>query len=56
MRKIHVRVEVDLFINADEGIEVSEIIQEMEYNFTSKTEGATIEDTEIYDFEVTDSR
>jgi hypothetical protein len=55
-RKIYVEVKVRLIIRADEGVEVSEIIQEMDYNFVDKTGKADIEDMEIRDFEVTDSK
>jgi ribosomal protein L12E/L44/L45/RPP1/RPP2 len=56
MRKVNVKVTVDLLIRADEGVSIDEVINEMEYNFTSNTEGADIEDTTIEDSEVTDSR
>ena len=55
-RKVHVKVTVDLFIKMDEGIEVSEVIDEMDYDFSSNTEEAEIEDMSVLDFEVTDSR
>ena len=56
MRKVHVKVIVDLFIKADEGVEIADVINGMDYNFKDLTGKATIEDTEILDFEVTDSR
>lgn len=56
MRKVYVEVKVKLIINADDGVEIGEIIQEMDYGFTSQTDGADIVDTEIKDFEVTDSK
>jgi hypothetical protein len=55
-RKIYVEVKVRLIVRADEGVSVDEIIQEMDYNFTDKTGKADIEDMEIKDFEVTDSK
>ena len=56
MRKVHVTVKVDLLIHANEGVEIGTVIDEMDYTFTSQTDGADIEDTEIKDYEVTDSR
>ncbi|MDP8218654.1 MAG: hypothetical protein P9M03_08010 [Candidatus Theseobacter exili] len=56
MRKIYVEAKVKIVINADEGIEVSEIISEMDYDFTSQTDRADIVDTEILDYEITDSK
>ena len=55
-RKVYVEVKTRLIINADEGVDISEVIQEMNYDFTSQTNGVDIEDTEILDFEVTDSK
>lgn len=56
MRKIHVKVEVDLLIKADEGVEVYDIIGDMDYRFSSQTTGAEIEDATILGHEVMDSR
>ena len=56
MRKVYVTVTTRLIIRADEGVDIDEVIQEMEYDFTSQTDGADIEDTEIRDHEVTDSK
>lgn len=55
-RKVTVEVKVKLTINMDEGIEVSDVINELDYDFTSSTDGADVEDTEILDHEVTDSK
>lgn len=56
MRTVTVEVKVRLTIKADEGVEIGDILDEMEYDFTDTTTKATIEDTEIVDYEVTDSR
>jgi len=56
MRKVHVKVTVDLLLKMEEGVEVQEVIDEMEYSFESQTKNADIEDTEILEHEVTDSR
>jgi hypothetical protein len=40
----------------DEGIEVSEVIDELDYSFASTCDEADVVDTEIEDFEVTDSK
>ena len=55
-RKVYVTVTTRLIIRADEGVDIDEVIQEMDYDFTSQTEGADIEDTEITDYEITDSK
>lgn len=56
MRTVTIKVEVVLTVKADEGVSMPDLINEMEYDFTSTTDGADIEDTEIRGFEVTDSR
>lgn len=56
MRKVFVEVKVKLVINIDEGVELSEIIDEMDYDFTDTTTKADIEDTEILSHEVIDSK
>ena len=56
MRKVYVEVKVKLILNMDDGIEVDDVINEMEYDFNSNTEGADVHDSTIEDFEVTDSK
>ena len=56
MRTVTVKVEVKLTMKVDEGVDISEVISEMEYIFSDTTTKATIEDAEITDFEVVDSR
>ena len=57
-RKVYVDVDVTvrLIINMDEGIEVTDVINNCDYSFTSTNEGVDIIDTEIKDFEVMDSK
>lgn len=55
-RKVYVNVTTRIIIDMEEGIEVSDVISEMDYNFTSNTDNADIVDTEISDFEVIDSK
>jgi len=40
----------------EEGIDVDDVISEMDYEFNSRTEGVDFEDTEIRDYEVKDSK
>jgi hypothetical protein len=39
----------------EEGIEVSEVMDEMSHEFVSETDGADVVLTEVEDYEVTDS-
>lgn len=56
MRKVYVDVKVRLVIYQDDGVETSEVIDEMDCSFDSQTAGADILDTEILGYEVTDSK
>ena len=56
MRKMTVSLEVKLVINADEAVELSQIIDEMEYSFKDTTGFANIEDETIENYEVIDSK
>ena len=57
-RKVVVEVTTKLVIVVDEGVEIKELIGEMNYDFGFEPgeNRATIEDTEIIDYEITDSR
>lgn len=56
MRKVTVELKVKILIHADEGKEISEVMDEMNYEFTYDQPGADIMDSEIIDYEVLDSR
>ena len=56
MSKVYIEVKVRLIVNVDSGAEVSEIIDEMDYDFSDTTGKATVEDMEILNYEVTDSK
>jgi len=55
-RKVYVNVTTRLIIRADEGVDIDEVLSEMDYSFTSTTRGAEIEETDIQNTEVTDSK
>ena len=55
-RKVLVKVEATITMLVDEGAEISEVISEMDYEFSDGTGSATFEDTEIIDHEIMDSR
>jgi uncharacterized protein YoaH (UPF0181 family) len=57
MRTVTVNVVVKIRMLMDEGIEVGDAIDEMDYAFNpSEDRSATVEDTEIIDYEVVDSK
>lgn len=55
-RKVYIELKVKMLIRADDGTDISEVVQEMEYDFTDTTGNAQIEETEIMDYEVLDSK
>ena len=58
--KTTIEVKVKLVVDMNEGLTVDKLIQELDYNFTTKDTSvaglAEIEDTEIIDYDVTDAR
>jgi len=56
MRKVTVKLEMNVVMSVDEGVEVSEVVNELDYNVNDTTTAADILDTEITDFEVVDSK
>ncbi len=54
--KVYFNVITRRIIVVEDYIKVSEVISEMDYNFNSTTDGADIVETEIVDYEVTDSK
>jgi len=55
MKKVYVEVVTRLIIDLEEGVNVSDVITEMDYNFNSTTDGAMIVDTEIRDYKSTEA-
>ena len=55
-RKVYINVVTRLIINADDGVEIDEVMENMDYDFTSNSDGADVEDTEIRDWNITDSK
>ena len=53
-RKVYVQVTVRLIIDMEEGVEVGDVIQEMDYNFTSTIDNTKVVDSEITEHEVVD--
>lgn len=54
-RKVYVKLEVNLIILVDDDTQVADVIDNMDYNFTaSYDDNATITDSEVIDFQITD--
>ena len=56
MRKVTVKLEMRIVMSVDEGVEISEVVNELDYQINDTTTAANILDTEITDFEVQDSK
>ena len=56
MRKVTVKLEVRLVMSVDEGVEISHVVNELDYQINDTTTTADILDTEITDFDVVDSK
>ncbi len=56
MKKITVKLEVVLLIHMDEDANLQDVIDELDYDFTDQTTQADVQDMEIKEFEVIDSR
>jgi hypothetical protein len=55
-RKVTVEMKIKLLLHVDEGVEVSHIMNELEYDIADTTSQATVMETEMLDYEITDSR
>lgn len=56
MRKVTVKLEIKMVISVDEGMEISKVVDELDYQITDTTTTADILDAEILDYEVMDSK
>jgi hypothetical protein len=55
-RKVYLDVKVKMVIDAEEGVDISNVIDEMDYDFKSENPKAEIIQTEIDSFTITDSK
>jgi hypothetical protein len=56
MRKVTVKVEMRLVMLVDEGVEISNVVNGLDYEVKDTTTAADILDTEITGYEVVDSK
>ena len=56
MRKVTVKLEMRLVMLVDEGVEISDVMNELDYEVKDTTTAADILDTEITGYEVVDSK
>ena len=55
MRKVTIKMEMRVVMSVDEGIEISEVVNDLDYQINDTTTAADILDTEITGYEVVDS-
>ncbi len=55
MRKVTIKLEMRIVMSVDEGIEISKVVNELDYQVNDTTTAADILDTEIIGYEVVDS-
>ena len=56
MRKVEVEIKIKLSLNINEGVEIQEIVNELQYNFCDTTGEAEVLDTELREFDLIDSK
>ena len=56
MRKVTLKLQMRVVMSVDEGVEISEVVNELDYQLTDTTTAADILDTEIIDYEIEDSK
>ena len=56
MRKVTIKLEMRIVMSVDEGVEISEVVDELDYQVNDTTTAADILDTEITGYEVVDSK
>ena len=55
MRKVTIKLAMRVVMSVDEGIEISQVVDELDYQINDTTTAADILDTEITGYEVVDS-
>ena len=56
MRKVTLKLELRVVMLVNEGIEISQVVNELDYQISDTTTAAEILDTEITDYEIEDSK
>jgi hypothetical protein len=56
MRKVTLALQMRIVMSVDEGIEISEVVDELDYTFNDTTTSADTLDTAIIDYDILDSK
>ena len=55
-RKVYIILQVKLVMRVDEGTEIEDVVNELDYTFNDTTGNATVEDSTVADYAITDSK
>ena len=55
-RKVYIILQVKLVMRVDEGTEIEDVVNELDYTFNDTTGNATVEDSTIADYTITNSK
>lgn len=55
-RKVYIEAKVKLVLRVDGDTDVSNVMDELDYSFLDTTGKAQVEDTELLDYDITDSK
>ena len=56
MRKVTIKLEMRIVMSVDEGVEISEVVNELDYQVNDTITAADILDTEITGYEIVESK
>ena len=56
MRKVTIKLEMRIVMSVNEGIEISQVVNELDCQINDTTTPANVLDTEIIDYEIEDSK
>ena len=56
MRKVTVKLEMHLVMSVNEGVEIPDVVNELDYDIRDTTTAANILNTEITSYEIVDSK
>lgn len=56
MRKVTLKLQMRVVMSVDEGVDIAEVVNELDYQISDTTTAADILDTEILDYEIEDSK
>jgi len=56
MRKVTVNVQVKVVLNMDEGVELNDVLSDLNYDITSSDDAYDVEDCEMVDYDIVDSK